>query len=136
MLGGHNDAAKLSSYLVRTLVGSGAQVMGNRQERKHRRFRLECPVYVKCQSVSSAIEIKAISKNVSIGGLLVKSATMIPEHTPVTFIMNARGDQVVYPIYLVGEGEIVRVEGSGSAFAIAIKCKVPITQLEDFLAQV
>ena len=111
-------------------------MMGNRQEREHRRFRLECPVYVKCQSVSSATEIQAMSRNISIGGLLVKSATMIPEHTPVTFIMIARGDQVIYPIYLAGEGEIVRVESTGSVFAIAIKCKDLITQLEDFLAQV
>lgn len=110
--------------------------MSNRQERKHRRFRLECPVYVKFQAASSAVEIKAISKNVSIGGLLVKSATVIPERTAVTFVMNARGDQVVYPIYLVGEGEIVRVESSGSAFAIAIKCKIPITQLEECLAKI
>jgi len=110
--------------------------MGNQQERKHRRFHLECPVCVKFQAGNSAIEIETISQNVSIGGVLVKSAAMIAEHTRVAFIISVPKEWAVHPIYLAGEGEIVRVESSGAAFAVAIKCEVPITQLDDCLAEV
>ena len=60
---------------------------------------------------------------------------MIPEHTPVTFIINVHGEQAVHPICLVGEGKIVHVEGSqdDAMFAIAVECRVPIIQLEDYL---
>jgi hypothetical protein len=61
---------------------------------------------------------------------------MIPEHTPVTFIMNVQGEQAVHPICLVGEGKIVRVESSGAAFAVAIKCESPIAQVDHCLVQV
>jgi len=110
--------------------------MGNRQERKYRRFHLECPVCVTFQAAGSVSELETISQNVSIGGLLVKSAALIPEHTPVTFIINVQGELAVHPICLVGEGEIVRVESRGEAFAVAIKCEVPLTQLEHRLAEV
>ena len=127
---------KISSDSDKGPIGSGARAMGNRQERKHRRFHLECPVCVTFQAAGSVSELETISENVSIGGLLVKSAAMIPEHTPVTFIINVQGEQAVHPICLVGEGKIVRVESSGAAFAVAIKCEVPITQLDDYLAEV
>jgi len=109
--------------------------MGNRQERKHRRFHLECPVCVTFQAAGSVSELETISQNVSIGGLLVKSAAMIPEHTPVTFIISVQGEQAVHPICLVGEGKIVRVESSqdDAMFAIAVECRAPIIQLGDYL---
>ena len=109
--------------------------MGNRPERKHRRFRLECPVYVRFETSSSVAEVETISKNLSIGGLLVRSAALIPEHTPVSFIICVRGEKILYPIYLAGEGEIARVESSGAAFVIAIRCKIPIAQLEDCVTE-
>jgi len=111
-------------------------MMGNQQEREHRRFRLEFPVCVKFQAANCATEVEAISQNMSIGGLLVKSPSLIPEHTRVTFIISLQGELAGHPIYLAGEGEIVRVESSGAAFAVAIKCEVPLTQLEHRLAEV
>ena len=109
--------------------------MGNQQERKHRRFHLECPVCVKFQAGNSTIEIETISQNVSIGGLLVKSAVMIPAHTPVTFIINVQGEQAVHPIHLTGEGNVVRAENDRHAatFVIAVECRAPIMQLEQYL---
>jgi PilZ domain len=124
-----------SSNCEKVPVRSEAQVMGNRPERKHRRFPLECPVYVRFKTSGSPAEVETTSKNLSIGGLLLRSTAMIPEYTPVTFIICVRGGKVLHPIYLTGEGEIARVEGSGAAFVIAIKCRIPITQLEDYLAE-
>ena len=115
------------------MIWHEAQMMGNRQERKHPRFHLECPVYLKFQAAGSVTEVETISKNVSIGGLLVTSTAMIPQHTTVTFIISVQREQLVHPIYLAGEGEIVRVENRGTTFAIAVKCKIPITQLEECL---
>jgi len=112
-----------------------AQVMDNRQERKHRRFHLEYPVCIKFQGTNSATEVDTITQNVSIGGLLVKSAAIIPEHTPVTFIIRVRGNHAVHAIYLAGEGKIVRIENSqdDATFSIAVECRAPIMQLEEYL---
>jgi hypothetical protein len=50
--------------------------------------------------------------------------------------MSIQREQAAHPIYLEGEGEIVRVENSGATFAIAIECKNPITLLEEHLPSV
>jgi hypothetical protein len=108
----------------------------DQQERKYRRFHLECPVFIRFQTPGSATEVETVSMNVSVGGLLVRSVSMAPEHTAVTFIMSIQREQAAHPIYLEGEGEIVRVENSGATFAIAIECKNPITLLEEHLPSV
>ena|SRR5271157_4568235 len=109
--------------------------MVDRQERKYRRFELECPVLVRYQAARSSIEVQAISQNMSTGGLLVKSPSLIPERTPVTFIISVQGELAVQPIYLAGEGEIVRIEKyhDNETFAIAVECRVPIVRLEEYL---
>ena len=111
-----------------------SEATGDRRERKFFRFVLECPVFMKYQADNSTIEVQAIIRNVCIGGFLAKSAAMIPEHTKVTFIITLKGDVAARPIYLTGEGEIVRVEKSqvDAAFAIAVECRDPITQLEAY----
>ena len=126
---------KISSHFGKPPTGPGAQGMGNRRERKYRRFRLECPIRLKFRAANRATEVETISRNLSIGGLLVNSAAMIPEHTPVTFIISVLGEQAVRPICLAGEGKIVRVEHSqvDATFAIAVECKTPIMQLEEHL---
>lgn len=103
--------------------------------RRYRRFKLEYPVRIIIQSDALSAEVETISKNVSVGGLLVRSASAIPHRTPVTFVISLHGEEAIRPIHLVGEGEIVRVEPNGSegVFAIAVHCKVPITQLAQFL---
>jgi len=126
---------KISSHFGKAPIGHGGQGMGNRPERKHRRFRLECPVCVKFQATNCATEVETISRNVSIGGLLLNSAAMIPEHTPVNFILSVLGEQAVHPIYLAGEGKVVRVEHIqiDATFAIAVECETPIMHLEEHL---
>jgi PilZ domain len=106
------------------------------QERKHRRFSLQYPVRVKVHSADSMIELDAVSRNISIGGLLLETSSMIPQHTPVSFIMTVRSAQVVRPIQFVGEGEVVRVDvkAAEQVFAIAVECKRPITRTDEPLA--
>lgn len=107
------------------------------QLRKYRRFGLECPVRIRVQSADSFLEIETVSRNVSVGGLLVRSTSLIPQHAAVTFLMSLQAAKSVRSIRLVGEGEVVRVENSvGNAdFLIAVRCDDPITQLEEYLAQ-
>ena len=88
---------------------------------------------LKYEPGGSSVEVETLSKNVSIGGLLVRSDSIIPEHTPVTFVISIQGGLAVQPIYLAGEGEIVRVEGCGATFGLAVECKTVITQLEHYL---
>jgi hypothetical protein len=100
-------------------------------QRKHPRFKLRYPVHVKFRSGSLAGELDAISKNVSVGGILLQAESAIQKHCEVTFVMNVHGDQMIRPIQLAGEGEVVRVEPieSGEGFAIAVQCRQPITEL-------
>jgi len=110
------------------------EAAGGRPERRFYRFVLECPVSLKYHAEPSAIEVQGIIQNVSIGGFLLKSAAMIPQHTTVTFIISLKGKVATRPIYLTGEGEIVRVEKrqDDATFAIAVECSQPITQLEAY----
>jgi PilZ domain len=103
--------------------------------RKYRRFHLECPVRVRFRSGGSATEVETISENVSIHGLLLRSVSMIPEQTTVSFVIKVPAEKTVHPIHLAGQGQVVRVEnrGVGASFAIAIGCKTPILQLEETL---
>jgi hypothetical protein len=103
------------------------------QERKHRRFSLQYPVRLQIHSAGSMIEFDAVSRNISIGGLLLETSSMIPQHTPVSFIMTVQSAQVVRPIQFVGVGEVVRVDPKPAArvFAIAVECKRPITRTDD-----
>lgn len=107
------------------------------QERKYRRFNLSYPVHVKFRSGTSVSELDAVSRNVSLGGMLLETASCIPERTPVSFVMTLQGGRIVRPIELAGEGQVVRVEtgGAPAGFAIAVQCKHPITQIEPYLSQ-
>jgi hypothetical protein len=106
------------------------------QERKHRRFDLQYPVRLKVHSADSMVELDAVSRNISIGGLLLETSSLIPQHTPVSFIVTAWSAGVVRPIQFVGEGEVVRVdaEPAEQLFAIAVECTRPITRTDEPLA--
>jgi PilZ domain len=106
-----------------------------RSKRKYRRFPLRYPVDVKFHIGDSVSEVGAVSKNVSIGGLLLETASPIPQECPVKFIMTIHGGPVIRPIQLVGEGIVLRVEsyGSGAGFGIAVKCDRPMSQLAHYL---
>lgn len=101
------------------------------KERKYRRFDLRFPVSLRLPSQ----ELKAITRNVSIGGLLLNTTDYIPPHTQLTFTMEVRGPASSRPVHLFGKGEVVRAEtlGTGSGFAIAVECQHPITQMEHHL---
>jgi hypothetical protein len=108
----------------------------DRQERKYPRFKLRYPVHGKFYSGKAVSEFDAVSRNVSIGGLLLETTSEIPRHSPVTFTMTIQGAGIIHPIRLAGESEVVRVEpsGPGAWFAIALACKHPIAQIENYLS--
>jgi hypothetical protein len=106
------------------------------QERKYRRFNLRYPVHVKFRSGDLMSELDAVSRNVSLGGMLLETGSRIPERVSVSFVMTLQGGRIVRPIELAGEGQVVRVESNAApaAYAIAVQCKNPITQIEPYLA--
>ena len=97
----------------------------DRPERKDRRFSVNFSVHVKCHFEDSVSELQTVTKNVSVGGLLLESASPIPQHCPLSFVITVHGGSVIRPIQVLGVGEVVRVEshGPGAGFAIAVKCK-------------
>ena len=103
--------------------------------RSYRRFRLEFPVRLKFRNGESTKEIDTVSKDLSVGGLLVRSTLLIPEHTAVSIVLSVHGRESLRPVHLVGEGQIVRVEATatGEPFALAIQCNAPVTELEEYL---
>ncbi len=103
--------------------------------RTYRRFKLEFPVRLKFQNGRSTEEVEGVSKNLSIGGLLVRSVLPVPQHTLVTFVLSVHGRHSLRPIHLMGGGEIVRVEVADAegAFMMAVKCGSPVVELEEFL---
>lgn len=76
-------------------------------------------------------EVDAVTKNVSLGGLLLESTCWIPYRTPVEFTITVRGAPVG-PAKLIGAGQVARVEPTETAdkFAIAVACDHPISQLD------
>ncbi len=116
-----------------TLPNSGRGPHSER--RQYRRFDLQYSVNLRFHLNDSPGEIEAFSKNVAVGGLLLKTAVPLPLHTLVGFVMTIQGRQAARPIHLVGNGEVVRVEPEASdlAFAIAVKCSEPISELEGSL---
>ena len=104
---------------------------GYRRERKHRRFALRFPVQVKFHAGSRDAELHAVSRNVSVGGMLLEVPSSIPQHCPVSFILTLQGGDIVRPIHLTGEGEVVRVQPqeAGVGFAIAVQCSQPLKEL-------
>jgi hypothetical protein len=99
-------------------------------ERRYRRFKLQYPVRLKIQDYGLMIEFEAVSKNISICGLLLETPSMIPQHTPVSFVVTVEGWDLGRPIQFVGEGKVVRVDPKKDreAFAIAVECARPIEQ--------
>ena len=103
------------------------------KSRKCRRFNLQYPLRLRFASDGGAAEAEAISLNVSTAGLLLRTASLIPRHTPVSLVMTIQGGVITRPIRIVGEGEIVRVEARepSGTFAIAVQCRRPLSQLEE-----
>jgi hypothetical protein len=103
-------------------------------ERRYRRFKLRYPVHLLFRSGELISEVDGVSRDASIGGLLVESPVPIPQHRAVNFVISLTG-RTVRPVELIGEGRVVRVERSEAAgeFTVAIECNKPITQIEAYL---
>lgn len=103
------------------------------KERKYRRFELQLPVWLSFPSAGFVHKLEGISKNVSMGGVLVKASDHVPTRTQVSLTMDVRGPRLRRPVRLLGEGEVVRVERleAGAGFAIAIECRRPIAEIEN-----
>jgi hypothetical protein len=110
-----------------------APPMSYSKERKYRRFELQLPVWLSFPSAGFVHKLEGISKNVSMGGVLVKATDHIPTRTQVSLTMDVRGPRLQRPVRLLGEGEVVRVERleAGAGFAIAIECRRPIAEIEN-----
>lgn len=102
-------------------------------ERRFRRFELEYLVRIKSSSGGVIVEVDAVTKNISLCGLLLQSDVMIPCSTPVEFAIVVRGKKVVEPIRLTGSGVVVRVKPAETlgTFAVAVECYQPISQMDD-----
>jgi len=62
-------------------------------------------VRVMLQSDGSLSQIEAISRNVSICGLLLEARLPIPQDNEVSFVMTLQGKTMTHPIKLVGARE-------------------------------
>jgi hypothetical protein len=105
------------------------------ERRKYRRFWLRYPVLVEFSSGNAICKVQTVSRNVSIGGLLLESSSVLPQSQPLSFTLTVEGGLIVRPIKLLGEGKVVRVEPHlpGAGFAIAVECTHPMTQMEGYL---
>jgi hypothetical protein len=107
------------------------------ERRKYRRFSVSCPVHVKFHFEDSVSELQAVTRNVSIDGFLMETASPIPQHCPVNFIITLHGGLVIRPLQVVGQGRVLRVEPHGprAGFAIAVKFKHPVTHVQQHLPE-
>lgn len=105
-------------------------------KRKHRRFDLRLPVHLSFPVGGSVRQVETISRNVSVGGMLVEAGDAIPLHSQVSLTMDVRISGSRRRVRLTSEGEVIRVEpgGSDGGFAIAIECKRPIKEIETQLS--
>jgi len=115
----------------------GRQEFGEpyQRERRYRRFDLQFPVLLSFPSSGKVHELRTISSNVSIGGLLLKATDSLSPQTGVSFTIEVKGPLLQRPVRLVGEGQVVRVERleAGGGFALAIECRHPIAEIENHL---
>jgi hypothetical protein len=76
--------------------------------------------------------VDAVTTNVSLGGLHLKSSRLIPYRTPVEFIITLPGGLISRPVKLTGAGQVVRLQPGEAAdkCAIAVASSQPITELE------
>ena len=101
--------------------------------RRYRRFPLRYSIRVRFTSQDALSELEGISRNISMGGLLVETSIPIPQNCLVTFTMTLEGANLTRAVELAGEGRVVRVEtgDSGIGFAIAVQCERPLIELSE-----
>lgn len=84
------------------------------------------------------VEADAITKNISLCGLLLESDITIPCSTPIEFTIIVRGNRIVEPVLLTGSGAVVREKPAETfgKFALGVECCQPISQAEDSTAEI
>jgi PilZ domain len=100
------------------------------QTRRYRRFSLQYPVQIKAHSGARIVQVQAMSRNISVRGVLLETSLMIPQETPVSFTLTVEPNELGRPIQFVGVGKVVRVnpKPTEDGFAIAVECPQPIIQ--------
>jgi hypothetical protein len=81
------------------------------------------------------VEVNAVSRNISLGGLLLEVSCPMPDRSPIEFTIIL-GGSIPRSILLSGAGVVVRVEPGNKAdtFGIAVACSEPIRQIEEYLS--
>jgi len=104
-----------------------------REKRRYRRFALRYPVHILLRSADHISEGDAVSKDVSLGGLLLETSMPMAENTTLNFVISLQ-DPELPSVDLLGEGKVVRVEpyGNEGKFAVAVECANPITQIQPY----
>jgi hypothetical protein len=82
------------------------------------------------------VEFEAVSRNISICGLLFAGSSLISRPIPVSFTVTVNHNERGRRIQFVGEGRVVRVDPKTGedVFAIAVECQRPITQVDAYPA--
>jgi c-di-GMP-binding flagellar brake protein YcgR len=104
--------------------------------RKYRRFNLQLPVTLSFSSESSDQTLDAVSRNISLGGLLLESDRAVEVGIHVNLCIAVQGPQSSRQVRLQAQGEVVRVQrlDSSAGFAIAVACKRPLMEVRESLS--
>jgi hypothetical protein len=97
-------------------------------QRKNLRFSLHYPIRLEFSSGGRNFQVDALTRNLSVGGLLLESPYPIPMDCSVNFTISAEGEQMVCPLEFAGSGEVVRVDPvlPGLGYAVALRYARPI----------
>ena len=103
------------------------------RQRKHVRYELAFPVELRCFVEGSVRELAAMSRNISLGGLLVEAGEVLPWNCDVEFEMTVRTEPVRQALRLRGVGHVVRIEpnSSGGGFLVALQCEGSMRRVLD-----
>ena len=112
-------------------LGQQVDLNTKKKERKYRRFDLQFPVSLTFPAGDQKRELNGVSRNVSVGGLLLSADSQIALDTDVNLTMEVAGPAARRAVRLLGEGRVVRVEPLGAGFAIAVECRQPLKEIED-----
>ncbi len=102
--------------------------MSDLQRRTSPRFPLRYRAYVEYSLDGAESRLECVSKNISLGGVLLEAPALIPLNCALEFVIRAVGERMTRQIEFKGKGEVVRVQPDppGSGFLIAVKCAEPI----------
>jgi len=114
-------------------TSSGAR-LAKPDRRKHRRYDLHYPVQVIYCVGDTVVHLNAMSKNVSVDGMLLETPSAIPILSSVSFMITLVGGALSRSIELAGEAKVVRVEcrGTETAWTSAVQYTRPIAQIEEY----